>query len=494
MKPLLDEQDVHLSYVPLAHIFERSIALLCLASGAALGFQHGTQTALLDDVRVLKPTFLVGLPGAFRQLHRQYSTVQQQWGLPYRKLFALAWRRKLAALRRGEQQSQPRREKWLDWLMFGSIAKSLGGRLRFLLVCDRDFDTQVREFLQVALDVSVLVAFGFPEAGGLVTIQSPSASGDVSSTLGDASSDEQPVTNCTGFPMPCHELKLVPLRQGKLRERRSRTAEDAETPRPALSEAPPAQLSERRASSAELSERAEMSEIEVESDDECDGDLLHRRFAPAGGTEQCGELLIRGANTFEGYHGKAHLTAQAYDAAGWLKTGYICFWGPQGLNVLGKRNAFLHAAGGKYVSAQRLEAIYAHRCPMIHQIWCHCEAEAPLLAVVALDREAVFRWLQAQRLDLRRAAEHSHLIQQAVLKQLHSVAVRCKLQPHEYIHDLHIVKSLGQADDDYTHLATPTFVLRRAHLKRRYEQQLRRLHGSRESSRDATPSNSMRLS
>ena len=45
---LVCERDVHLSYVPLAHIFERSVLSLCLVSGAAVGFYHGTQVTLQD--------------------------------------------------------------------------------------------------------------------------------------------------------------------------------------------------------------------------------------------------------------------------------------------------------------------------------------------------------------------------------------------------------------------------------------------------------------
>ena len=51
--------------VPLAHIFERSVLLLCLISGAAIGFYHGVQTALLEDVRVLRHVS--------RQISRQIS-------------------------------------------------------------------------------------------------------------------------------------------------------------------------------------------------------------------------------------------------------------------------------------------------------------------------------------------------------------------------------------------------------------------------------------
>ena len=59
---VVSEASVHLSYVPLAHIFERSVLLLCLSSGAAVGFYHGVQDGLLNDLRVLRPTVLCGLP------------------------------------------------------------------------------------------------------------------------------------------------------------------------------------------------------------------------------------------------------------------------------------------------------------------------------------------------------------------------------------------------------------------------------------------------
>lgn len=74
VSPLLTELDLHLSYVPVAHMFERSVLLLCIASGAAIGFYRGKQTELLDDLRVAKPTFFVGLPGAFRQMVRSIRT------------------------------------------------------------------------------------------------------------------------------------------------------------------------------------------------------------------------------------------------------------------------------------------------------------------------------------------------------------------------------------------------------------------------------------
>eukprot|EP00965_Chrysotila_dentata_P166950 5512586-Pleurochrysis_carterae.AAC.2 len=130
----------------------------------------------------------------------------------------------------------------------------------------------------------------------------------------------------------------------------------------------------------------------------------------------------------------------------------------------------------------RLEVIYAHRCDFVHQIWCYCDENTPLLAVVAMDREATFRWMQAKQLDPRRtddlSATHAGHIKAAVLAQLRDVGVACGLQPWELVQAVHVVKTLGQADDDYRQLATPTFVLRRGHLKKRYEKELKVLRAS----------------
>ena len=57
------------------------------------------------------------------------------------------------------------------------------------------------------------------------------------------------------------------------------------------------------------------------------------------------------------------------------------------------------------------------------------------------------------------------------MKQLQAVAEECRLPAWEYVRNVHVVKSLGQADDDYT----PTFVLRRGHLRRKYASELRAL-------------------
>lgn len=70
--------------------------LLCLISGAAIGFYHGVQNALLEDLRELKPTLLVGSvvppsPHAadsvlcvcpWHSAHLPHLLKQAAWGIP----------------------------------------------------------------------------------------------------------------------------------------------------------------------------------------------------------------------------------------------------------------------------------------------------------------------------------------------------------------------------------------------------------------------------
>ena len=72
-------------------------------------------------------------------------------------------------------------------------------------------------------------------------------------------------------------------------------------------------------------------------------------------------------------------------------------------------------------------------------------------------------------------ANHAPQIARALLQQLLKVAAECSLHPWEKVHAVHVVDSLGQADDAYQDLSTPTCILRRKHLRRRYADDLRLL-------------------
>ena len=61
--------DVHISYLPLAHIYERINTLTCTHRGAAIGFYSGDVLRLLDDIAALRPTIFCSVPRLWNRIY-----------------------------------------------------------------------------------------------------------------------------------------------------------------------------------------------------------------------------------------------------------------------------------------------------------------------------------------------------------------------------------------------------------------------------------------
>ncbi|KAH1227149.1 Long chain acyl-CoA synthetase 1 [Glycine max] len=60
--------DVYLSFLPLAHILDRTIEEYFFRKGASVGYYHGDLNALRDDLMELKPTLFAGVPRVFEKV------------------------------------------------------------------------------------------------------------------------------------------------------------------------------------------------------------------------------------------------------------------------------------------------------------------------------------------------------------------------------------------------------------------------------------------
>jgi long-chain acyl-CoA synthetase len=67
-----DSDDRHLSYLPLAHIFETIVQSLTIAVGGSIALYHGDVKGLIDDAKAAQPTIFVGVP---RVYERVYSVI-----------------------------------------------------------------------------------------------------------------------------------------------------------------------------------------------------------------------------------------------------------------------------------------------------------------------------------------------------------------------------------------------------------------------------------
>jgi len=184
----LQKGDIHISYLPLAHVMERMIMTYSLGAGTSVGFYQGDTLKLLDDIAVLKPTFFASVPRLLNRIYAKITAAAESAGGIKAWLFNMAVASKTAGLRNGI------RYHWLwDRLIFNGIKERLGGRVRGILTGSAPISPAALDFLRMAFLCEVYEGYGQTEstAGSALTLNGDYDSGHV------------------GVPVPCNEIKLV---------------------------------------------------------------------------------------------------------------------------------------------------------------------------------------------------------------------------------------------------------------------------------------------
>ena len=66
---VMDENDTVISYLPLAHSFEKILFAVALTCGDAIGYFSGDILKLLDDLKELKPSYFPSVPRLFNRIY-----------------------------------------------------------------------------------------------------------------------------------------------------------------------------------------------------------------------------------------------------------------------------------------------------------------------------------------------------------------------------------------------------------------------------------------
>ncbi|GMH22646.1 hypothetical protein Nepgr_024489 [Nepenthes gracilis] len=166
----LTENDVYISYLPLAHIFDRVIEEYFIFSGAQIGFWRGDVKLLVEDIGELKPTIFCAVP---RVLDRIYSGLQQKLasgGWLKHAVFNFAYNYKFGNMKKGSLHSEA--APIFDKIVFNKVKQGLGGRVRLILSGAAPLATHVETFLRVVTCAYVLQGYGLTEtcAGTFVSL------------------------------------------------------------------------------------------------------------------------------------------------------------------------------------------------------------------------------------------------------------------------------------------------------------------------------------
>ncbi|KAB1199891.1 Long chain acyl-CoA synthetase 1 [Morella rubra] len=171
----MSEDDVYLSFLPLAHILDRVIEEYFFHNGASIGYYHGDLNALRDDLMELKPTLFAGVPRVFERVHEGMETsikkALQELNPVRRKIFDMLYRYKLAWMNLGFKQKNA--APLADLLAFRKIKARLGGRVRLIISGGAPLSSEVEEFLRVTCCAFVVTGYGLTETCGPTTLGFP---------------------------------------------------------------------------------------------------------------------------------------------------------------------------------------------------------------------------------------------------------------------------------------------------------------------------------
>ena len=182
-------QEIHISYLPLAHVFETVVLNLCLYTGTAVGFYQGDTLKILDDLQTLRPTIFVSVPRLYTRFYDKIVGGAKAKGGIAAALFNRALAAKLEVLK---ATGSVHHSFW-DALVFRKVQKSLGLDRCDKMVCgSAPIAANVKDFLRVALGVQFVEGYGLSETAAAATICHPD---DVSNMH-------------VGMPCMCCEIKL----------------------------------------------------------------------------------------------------------------------------------------------------------------------------------------------------------------------------------------------------------------------------------------------
>ncbi|KAM7111284.1 long-chain-fatty-acid--CoA ligase 1 isoform 3-T8 [Molossus nigricans] len=386
----LNASDTHISFLPLAHMYEQLMQFVMLCHGAKIGFFQGDIRLLMDDLKTLQPTIFPVVPRLlnrmFDRIFGQANTTLKRWLLDF------ASKRKEAELRSGIIRNN---SLW-DKLIFRKIQANLGGKVRLMVTGAAPVSATVLTFLRAALGCQFYEGYGQTEctAGCSLTIPGDWTAGHV------------------GAPMPCNLVKLV--------------------------------------------------------------DVEDMNYLAAKGE---GEVCVKGPNVFQGYLKDPAKTAEALDKDGWLHTGDIGKWLPNGtLKIVDRKKHLFKLAQGEYIAPEKIENVYLRSEP-VAQVFVHGESlQSFLIAIVVPDVETLGRWAQKRGVDgsFEELCRNKD-VKKAILEDMVRLGKEAGLKTFEQVKGIALHSELFSVDNG---LLTPTMKAKRPELRNYFRSQIDELYST----------------
>lgn len=162
----LSENDISISYLPLAHSFEKCIFVVGILNGCQYGFYSGDPLKLLDDMKVLRPTIFPSVPRLFNRIFDRINAGLKEKSGFKQYLFNKAMNSKQYYL----QNQSAYTHKFYDSVVFKDIRNLTGGRVRLMVTGSAPIAGEVLTFLKAVFGCPLLEGFGQTETSAPATL------------------------------------------------------------------------------------------------------------------------------------------------------------------------------------------------------------------------------------------------------------------------------------------------------------------------------------
>ena len=187
-----------------------------------------------------------------------------------------------------------------------------------------------------------------------------------------------------------------------------------------------------------------------------------------------GEVLMRGGTVMAGYRNDPEKTAEAIDSEGWLHTGDVGEFDPDGyLRIVDRKKELIINAAGKNMSPANIEARIKSASPLIGQVCAIGDNRPYNVALIVLDPDVAPVFAQQHGIENASLAELA--AEPAIRAEIEAAVERgnAGLARVEQVKRFELLGTeWGPGGDELT----PTMKLKRRPIERKYEAEIERLY------------------
>lgn len=184
------------------------------------------------------------------------------------------------------------------------------------------------------------------------------------------------------------------------------------------------------------------------------------------------EILCRGHNVMMGYYKDPELTAEVIDSEGWLHTGDIGKFTPEGqLMITGRLKSIFKTSFGKYVNPQAIETRFTES-PLIENMIVVGENKKFAAALISPDFVYLKSWCAKHKINCKTNAE---IIEHPTVVKRFNEEVK---HYNSFFGDFEQVKRYQLVPDEWTAMEgflSPTLKIKRNVIEERYADKIEKL-------------------